>query len=451
MTPSPGSDDAVQPGREHHGATGRADGDAVAGSAASAGAVGATSTRATTSARADGATSTRATTASAPGRHGHAHGDLPLPPAEARRARVVLAALVLPLLLATVVGLLTLWPRGETPVGSFELTSAGMTIETAEVVEITDAVGEEVRAELLTGVGQGQVVPVQVPPEVLSSGVDVGDRLRLMFTPSALGSGSPYVFWDFERTTPVVALALLYAVVVLLVARWRGLAAMAGLASSLAVVVLFVLPALMLGSPPLLVALVGSSAMMFVSVYLAHGVSIRTTTALLGTFLGLAATTALALWGTRSAQLTGATSDSSLMLVGTFPGLDLRDLLLCGIVIAGLGALNDVTITQASAVWELHAADPTMPRRRLLTRGMRIGRDHIASTVYTLAFAYVGTALPVLLVAGLFDRPFGDTLMAGEIAEEIVRTLVSSVGLVLAIPATTAIAAALVRTARPGR
>lgn len=368
-----------------------------------------------------------------------------LPPDQARRARLVLTALVVPLLLATLAGLLWLWPTGETPVGSQQLVADGMSIETAEVVELTGTPGAEVRAELLTGEGEGQVIPVQVPPEILENGTDEGDRIRLLFSTAGLGSGVPYVFWDFERTVPVGWLAALYAVVVLLVARWRGLAAMAGLGASLAVVVLFVLPALMTGAPPLAVALVGGSAMMFFSVYLAHGVSIRTTTALLGTFIGLAVTTGLAMWGTRAANLTGTTSETSLMLFGTFPGLRLQDLLLCGIVIAGLGALNDVTITQASAVWELHAADRTMSRRRLWTGGMRIGRDHIASTVYTLAFAYVGTALPVLLMAASYDRAFLDTLMAGELAEEVVRTLVSSIGLVLAIPATTAIAAALVR------
>ncbi|MBD8062877.1 YibE/F family protein [Oceanitalea stevensii] len=368
-----------------------------------------------------------------------------LPPDQARRARVVLAAIVVPLLLATLVGLVWMWPTGETPVGSQPLVAEGMSIETATVVEVTGTPGAEVRAELLTGQGEGQVIPVQVPPEILENGTDEGDRIRLLFTPAALGSGVPYVFWDFERSAPIGWLAALYAVVVLLVARWRGLAAMAGLGASLAVVVLFVLPALMTGAPPLAVALVGGSAMMFFSVYLAHGVSIRTTTALLGTFIGLAVTTGLALWGTRAANLTGTTSETSLMLFGTYPGLRLQDLLLCGIVIAGLGALNDVTITQASAVWELHAADGTMGRRRLWAGGMRIGRDHIASTVYTLAFAYVGTALPVLLMAASYDRAFLDTLMAGELAEEVVRTLVSSVGLVLAIPATTAIAAALVR------
>lgn len=368
-----------------------------------------------------------------------------LPPAQARRARLVLAAIVVPLLLATLAGLVWLWPTGETPVGSQQLVADGMSIETAEVVEVTGTPGAEVRAQLLTGQGEGQVIPVQVPPEILDNGTDEGDRIRLLFSTAGLGSGVPYVFWDFERSVPIGWLAALYAVVVLLVARWRGLAAMAGLGASLAVVVLFVLPALMTGAPPLAVALVGGSAMMFFSVYLAHGVSIRTTTALVGTFIGLAVTTGLALWGTRAANLTGTTSETSLMLFGTFPGLRLQDLLLCGIVIAGLGALNDVTITQASAVWELHAADGTMGRRRLWTGGMRIGRDHIASTVYTLAFAYVGTALPVLLMAASYDRAFLDTLMAGELAEEVVRTLVSSIGLVLAIPATTAIAAALVR------
>ena len=385
--------------------------------------------------------------------HSHALDETPaqLPPDQARRARLVLAAIVVPLLLATLAGLVWLWPRGETPVGSQELVAPGMSIETAEIIEVTGTPGAEVRAELLTGQGEGQVIPVQVPPEILDNGTDEGDRIRLLFSPAALGSGVPYVFWDFERSVPVGWLAALYAVVVLLVARWRGLAAMAGLGASLAVVVLLVLPALMTGAPPLAVALVGGSAMMFFSVYLAHGVSIRTTTALLGTFIGLAVTTGLALWGTRAANLTGTTSETSLMLFGTYPGLRLQDLLLCGIVIAGLGALNDVTITQASAVWELHAADGTMNRRRLWTGGMRIGRDHIASTVYTLAFAYVGTALPVLLMAASYDRAFLDTLMAGELAEEVVRTLVSSIGLVLAIPATTAIAAGLVRVSAARR
>lgn len=130
------------------------------------------------------------------------------------------------------------------------------------------------------------------------------------------------------------------------------------------------------------------------------------------------------------------------------PALGLPSLFICGIVVAGLGALNDVTITQASAVWELDETDPQMPRRKLFSRAMRIGRDHIASTVYTLAFAYVGTALPTLILAMLSQRPFLELLTVSQIAEEIVRTLVASIGLVLAIPATTAVGTFLVKFVR---
>ncbi|MFH5823487.1 YibE/F family protein [Georgenia sp. AZ-5] len=380
--------------------------------------------------------------------HSHLHTDESrLPPADARRARLILALLVIPLLAATVAGVVLLWPRGETPVRSVPLTGPGVTLESGTVVEVPEGGAAEgsVRVEVLTGAGAGLRVPVQVPPEVMPS-VDVGDDLRLLLTPQAIGTGSPYVFWEFEREAPVGILALVYAVCVLAVARWRGLAAMAGLASSLAVLLMFVVPGLMLGRPPLLVALVASGAMLFLSIYLAHGVSIRTTTALLGTFIGLAVTVVLGMWGTDAANLSGGGSEQAVTLSMTFPELTLSELLLCGMVIAGLGALNDVTITQASAVWELHAANPALSRRRLFGQGMRIGRDHIASTVYTLAFAYVGTALPMILLVALVDRTFMDTLMAGEIAAEVVGTLVASIGLVLAIPATTAIAALLVRT-----
>jgi len=365
--------------------------------------------------------------------------------------RTVLAAIVIPLLLLTIVGLVALWPRGESPVASIPLLADGMSIETARVVNLGDpAAGVEVRAELLTGSRPGQVINVHVPEEVRANGLEEGSRIQLVFAPEAIGSEhSAFVFWDFERSSPMLWLAAIYLLAVLIVARWRGLAAVAGLLASLGIVVVFMLPALMAGHSPPLVALVGASAMMFIAVYLAHGVSVRTTTALLGTFVGLAATTALAAWGTQAAGLNGAYSDTSRMLWGTFPNLNLQQLLLCGILVAGLGALNDVTITQASAVWELHAADPRMPKRKLFSRGMRIGRDHIASTVYTLTFAYVGTALPVLLLTAAMDRSFLSTLGAGEIAEEVVRTLVSSTGLVLAIPVTTFIAVTLVSSTRP--
>jgi uncharacterized membrane protein len=233
-------------------------------------------------------------------------------------------------------------------------------------------------------------------------------------------------------------------VLVLVVARWRGLAALVGLVVSFVGIGVFTLPALIEGSPPVAVALVTASALMFVLLYLAHGVTARTTTALLGTFGGLAATALLAGWASGAAHLTGLVDENALDLRQYAPDVSLSGVLLCGIVIAGLGVLNDVTITQASAVWELRASAPHASRRELYARGMRIGRDHIASTVYTVAFAYVGAALPLVLLVSLSDRALLGTLTSGEIAEEVVRTLVGSIGLVLAIPATTAVAALVV-------
>ena len=378
----------------------------------------------------------------------HEHGPVELEAGPARRVRRVLAAITIPLLIGTLIGLAVLWPRGDTPVGSQPNPFEGNQFVLAEVVEVTGETGEEIRAALQDG--SGDEVPVQVPPEIMAGGVDAGDQIRVFFTASAMGSGSPYVFVDFVRDVPLILLAAVYLLVVLLVARVRGLLAIVGLLASMSVVVVFLLPALMAGGPPLPITLVGASAMMFIAVYLAHGISIRTTTALLGTFVGLAVTTLLAAWATDAAELSGGSSDASIMMNAMLPGVGLRELLLCGIVIAGLGALNDVTITQGSAVWELHAESPHAPRRRLFARAMRIGRDHIASTVYTLAFAYVGAALPTLMLVMLYDRTLGSTLTAGEIAEELVRTLVSSIGLVLAIPATTALAAVLVRTRGAG-
>lgn len=378
--------------------------------------------------------------------------------------RIVLAALVVPLVLATLLGIAVLWPGRVEAIGSQPFAAEGASLATARVTAtqvsscaesaaslggISDGslLGDAVCAEITSGEGRGLVVPVHVPAESLPA-AQVGDRMRVMYTAQALAGGTPYVFVDYDRQLPVGALAVAYLVLVVAVAGLKGLRAVLGLVLATGVLLRFMIPALLALHPPLLVTLVGSVAMMLLAVYVAHGVSVRTTTALLGTLAGVVITVVLALWGVDAANLTGAVGEDALTLTAIVPGLSLTSLLTCGMVIAGLGVLNDVTITQASAVWELHAANPTLSRARLLTGGMRIGRDHIASTVYTLAFAYAGTALPLILAAALIDRSVVDTLLSGEIAEEIVRTLVSSIGLVLAIPATTAIAAALCAPAR---
>ena len=384
--------------------------------------------------------------------HAHAHG--PAAPATPR-VRLTLAALLVPLLLATLAGLVALWPAADDVPARIPVAAEGSAVLRATVTGPADEETGFVPARLDDGSraeGQdvgGDEITVQAPPEYLAYGFDVGDRLRVLHIAGAEASGTPYVFLDFERGLPIGLLAAAYALVVLAVARWRGLAALAGLAGAFAVIGWFTLPALLTGQDALGVALVTSSLVMFVVLYVAHGFTARTSTALLGTLIGLALTALLGWWGAGASNVTGLTSEESLWIPQYAPALDIQGVVLCGIVLAGMGVLNDVTITQASAVWELRAVAPLASRAELFTRAMRIGRDHIASTVYTIAFAYVGAALPLLMAVYLSDQALATSLTSGEIAEEVVRTLVGSIGLVLAIPVTTAIAALTVPGAAP--
>lgn len=450
--------------------------------------------------------------------HAHGHGHAPeLAPQQAKRVRVLLAAIVVPLVLVALVGLVAIYPSTNTKMGSRAFLSQGSSLARLEVTSLdvtgcqgvfggmqsgygttgsagssgadgagsssgsngsggvgTDGAGtnantsgartnagtsgatssadssllkDAVCAKVIKGKGKGLVVPIHVPTESRKF-VSVGDQVNAMYTPAAISAGTPFIFIDFERAQPVGILALVYLVVVVAVAGRKGVLSILGLAAALAVLVGVMIPALLAGTNPVVVVCVCALAMLILALYLAHGISVRTTTALLGTVAGLVVTVFLAQLSAIYAHLNGASSEDAIALTTSVPGINMSALLVCGMVLAGLGVLNDVTITQASAVWELHGANPTMGTWKLARVAMRIGRDHIASTVYTLAFAYAGSALPLIMVAALIDRSVWATILSGEIAEEVVRTLVSSIGLVLAIPATTLIAAFLsVRTA----
>jgi uncharacterized membrane protein len=186
---------------------------------------------------------------------------------------------------------------------------------------------------------------------------------------------------------------------------------------------------------------------MFVVLYLAHGFSARTTTALVGTLFGLTLVSVLGSIAVSAARLTGLTSEETVQLQTYDPRLNFSALVLAGVVVAGLGVLNDVTITQASAVWQLREVSPELTWRQLYSRGMAVGRDHIASTVYTIVFAYAGAALPLLLIFELYTRPVTVSLFSSAVAEEVIRTLVGAIALVLAVPLTTVIGAVVATAA----
>lgn len=268
------------------------------------------------------------------------------------------------------------------------------------------------------------------------AGIEPGDHIRVIRIEPA-GQEVSYEFLDFKRGFPLTALALIFGVLVVAVARWRGLFAILGIGVTLFALTKFMLPAFLAGEDPLLVAIVGSTVIMLIVLYLAHGVSIRTTSALFGTLVGIAITALLGAIATNWTQLTGIGSEDDQRLIATAPDISLSGIVAGTMVIAGLGVLNDVTVTQASAVWEMRALKPAARGAELFASAMRIGRDHIASSVYTLVFAYAGSAMTILLLASAYQRGLADIATTEEIGQEIVRTLVGAIGLVLAVPITT--------------
>jgi uncharacterized membrane protein len=379
-------------------------------------------------------------------------------PERIRRLRLVLFISLLPFVVATGIGVVLLWPEPYTPAEGFgdPFAQPGVEFESAPVTEVIPKPCDEaplqgpqpVCGDLVVRVADGSEVTLDVAPGVIGTGIGPGAVVQIVRLPASDGREAFYAYLDVDRGRELGALALVFAVLVVLVARLRGLAALAGLVIAFLVLRQFILPALLAGAPAVPVVVVGSSLIMFVALYVAHGVSMRTTTAVLGTMFGLAMTALLGWVMTQVSFLTGAGSDDALLLDALAPDIELRGMLLAGLVLAGLGVLNDVTVTQASSVWELHDAHPTMSTRRLFGSAMRIGRDHIASSVYTLVFAYAGASLPVFLLVVVYQRPWLGVLSSEAIAEEVVSTLVGAIGLVLAVPVTTFLGAAIIHAAR---
>jgi len=286
----------------------------------------------------------------------------------------------------------------------------------------------------------------------------VGDHIRISRQVDQAGATS-YAFFDYERTWPLIVLAATFAVVIAAVAGWRGLRALIGIVVAFVVLVVFLLPALRDGASAIPVALVASAAILYVVIYLAHGVSLRTSAALLGTLTSLLLAAVLSWAAIGLAHLTGLSEDQNNEVAAYMGNVSITGLLLAGFIIGSLGVLNDVTVTQASTVFELagmgddvdnspgRSAPARQTRRTIFLGAMRVGRDHIASTVYTLVLAYAGSSLPLLLLFSVANRSLGDVLTSESVAIEIARSAVGGIALALSVPLTTAIATVL---ATPG-
>ncbi|WP_411109408.1 YibE/F family protein [Streptomyces sp. c-19] len=407
--------------------------------------------------------------------HGHSHNHGPAAPVS-RHLRKVIAAVLIPFATAVVVGLVVLWPGGAPPhertgVGFDRQTEQGKVVAVEQVdcadvnaaqvpptgdtstpqgreaVNAQQGQCEKATIEVTSGPEKGRRFTEIVQPDAPRQ-LDEGQGVVVAYAPDA-PRDLQYSVTDVNRKIPLAVLAGIFALVVVLVGRMRGVMALIALAASFLVLTFFILPAILQGSNPLVVAIIGSSAIMLIALYMCHGLSARTSVAVLGTLISLLLIGLLGSVFIDWASLSGNTDDNTGLIHGLYPSIDMSGLLLAGIIIGSLGVLDDVTVTQTSAVWELHQADPGMGPRGLYRAAIRIGRDHIASVVNTLVLAYAGAALPLLLLFSIAQSSMGTVANSELVAEEIVRTLVGSIGLVASVPVTTALAALVVSADRP--
>ncbi|MGQ0776663.1 MAG: YibE/F family protein [Pseudonocardiales bacterium] len=368
-----------------------------------------------------------------------------------RPVKLLLVAVLVPFALATLIGMGLTWPGAEPPRSGVDL---GFDQRPAygEVLEVASAPCTSSSAE--TGQGNGCIALTvrltdsagttirQVQPDEPSTPqFTVGDKIVLEYNGGDPGDELSYQVVDFQRGAPLLWLVALFAVAVLLLGRWKGLASLVALGFSFLVLVVYLLPAILGGANPMITGVLAASVIMFGTLYLSHGFSAQTSTAVLGTLLSLVLIVVLGTAFAATSRLTGLDADTANLIGVLGHGIDARGVLLAGLIIGALGVLDDVTVTQASAVWELRRANPDLGAWELYSSALRIGRDHISSAVNTLMLVYAGAALPVLLVFSVSGQNFGTLITAQSVAQEVVRTLVGSIGLVAAVPITTAIAA----------
>lgn len=353
--------------------------------------------------------------------------------------------------LGTVVALVVLWPGHVSDTFS-EVVQPSDRATAISIDErpcgatVADACNR-VNIRIDSGDEQGSKGVIQVGANGVDPDVHVGDKIRVAPAPPVPGYDAEdvnvYTLVDFQRGAALFVLFAIFALLVLALSRLRGALSLAGLGISLAVILFFVVPAILNGKPPVAVAIVGSLAVMFTTILLAHGRGPKSIAALLGTTASLLLTALLAVIFTHTARLTGLAGEEAFALRLADPTVSLQGLLIAGMVIGALGVLDDVTVSQSSTVMALRAANPLLGFRELYRRAMDVGRDHVSATVNTLVLAYAGASLPVLLIFASGALSAGQAVNLEIVSEQVVATLVGSIGLIAAVPFTTAIAALL--------
>ena len=343
----------------------------------------------------------------------------------------------------TLAGLAALWPYGWDGLGAARTGTVPATVERVSDTPCSEGAGVRCRAIDVTVEGRRATVslgPVRNAPAVAG-----GDAVRLLRggrTDVEPPAGQPvhYEFAEVDRRGSLIWLALVMAVVAAAALRWRGVLAVLGVGLSLAVVLWFLVPAILAGRPALLVALVASLLVMFVTLILTNGLGMQTLAAALGISATLVLTCALAFGAVRFADLDGTSELDMLALKAGTDILSLQGVVLAAMVIGTLGVLADTAVTQASAVMALRRANPRYGALDLHREALTIGRDHLSATIHTLVLAYAGATLPLLLVLQTGGVASADAINGQSIATPIVATIVGCLALIAAVPITTGLA-----------
>jgi uncharacterized membrane protein len=267
-----------------------------------------------------------------------------------------------------------------------------------------------------------------------------GDKVVITVSKDINGKDTFYIT-DYVRRGSLYLLFAIFAGLTILIGGKRGIASLFGMGLSFGIIFLFILPQISNGKDPIMVSIIASLFIIPITFFLSHGINRKTTIAVLGTLVALIFTGVLANYFVDASRLTGFASEEASFLQAAKPGLvNIQALILAGVIIGVLGILDDISIAQAGVVYQLKETSPNIEYKELYRRAMNIGKDHIASMVNTLVLVYTGAALPLLLLFINNPQPFSQVINLEIIAEEIIRTLVASIGLILTVPITTAFA-----------
>lgn len=338
------------------------------------------------------------------------------------------------------------WEEGNPPPSQYH---------TAKILSISDSVTQPdyldgfsytppstIEMKLLSGDRQGEIVETEMSIIAGDNSIQIGTTVVVEEIYRVDGT-TMYLIGDNYRINSLWIVFGIFLLLLIVFAGFRGITSLVGLLFSILVLVLFTVPQIVAGQNPLVISVISAFGIALISIYLSHGFSKRTTIAVIGTCITIVLAIGLAYISTTITGLTGMGSEAAFQLSawGPLSSIDFRGLLLGGIIIGALGVLDDVTTAQSAAVDEISKADKSLSSRELYKRGFSVGREHITSLVNTLALAYVGASLPLLLIFIANPKPVWTIINSQIVSEEIVRTLVGSMALILAVPITTVMAA----------